>query len=1141
MATRPLGSQKPPPPPSPLRQRESEVQRPPANPGASRSGSLVNNPNAKPTSAPATSQRDDTILQRWADDQQSWKRREKQLLEQNESHVRKTGELYKEITNLKDLRITDKQKTLSEERARTAKERQAQLLELGRLQDRIKSLMKETSKFDRQRTDLERDLLEAKRTNKQHEEYIQSLIEQHANDLSAERRAHEKQRVAELEAVKQGKKARQENERSSYKAYHKIYEAAQDAIKDFQRAVVNVENTQFAATTIARKQQSYTSLMEKSDPWFKHKYPELLSQLDGLVVGLGNKAEQSGMEIKEMRRELGPTLEDFRGSAHVSRSLSRYHRLEAAPDKMKTVEYFHLMANEVPFRSRRDEIDREINALKRSISNQTHSDDRSAKVSEEIRLKSQERTTTNKVINVHVAVRDIERLEALLFDRLEEKESFNVGLHPNGQAKEAGDVFARVTDEDPIVTEDGESSRGEQTTVRRSFVELRGAVYDGIAELQTQVRRRSLLEQALGSVPSGRESDIDATIRSQIEVAKAKCRSALAELALSRKSSFVHPAASPGRSRVTRTSISKPPVPKSPPSKDEIDQMYDSKSGDLQRKMDLGREIGLEKDPKKKIAKERELKQHCSRIRAKQNALKAYKRARTKEAKSAIPSTGKEVKDESARAVSARKVASGVPLRLRRGAKRRKGEASSNAGVAVKSQSEGNHSASASLNMQPTAAKQAPHTSCAHDFRQFYGIDNAQSDSASNPLQAHHREDLDFDRFSTSAAPVGPLAETSETADSTMSSPPHPRSTDAEDETPTRYQIPFADYRNAVMASRNSNAAFWSHKLYKNHEGKGPAIHFCTGFKQAEEQAQKFLNESVLGFDIEWEPYKKTSIKDHVSLIQIAAEDKIAIFHLARFPGESTDQLIPPSLRSILESEQTIKSGVNVAGDAKRILNHLGIEMKGLFELSHLYKIVHFSADQPHLVNKKMINLAAQVQKVLLLPLKKDEVRTSAWTRPLSSQQVEYSASDAYAGFRLFHALEAKRRKMDPVPPRPALYEKQEPLVLGDGSVRSGKLPVPPASKKEPEDVDEDAADEVFYDAVESQDSSGIDVDIVAGVPLAGLRITYPTLPPLDDYTPETAGQDGHVDIPKSRASATSTSTSPSSSTSSPSIPEADK
>ncbi|KAI7152484.1 ribonuclease H-like protein [Hortaea werneckii] len=1146
MATRPLGSQKP-PPPSPLRQREPEIPRTTANPGESRLGSLVNNPNAKPTSAPTTSQRDETILQRWADDQQSWKRREKELLDQNEGYAKLNGQLHEEIKSLKSQRVTDKQKTLSEERARTAEERKNQVTQVERLQDRIKSLMKETSKFDRQRADLERNLLDAKHTNKHHEDYIQNLIKQHANDLLTERRALDKQRVAELEAVKKGKTARRENERSNYDAYHKIYKAALDAIKAFQRTVVTVENAQFAATTIATNQPSYSSLMEKNDPWFKHKYPELLSQLDGFLMGLRNKAEQSAREIKEMRIEIGPTLEEFKGSSHISRSLSRYHRLEATPDKTKSAEYFYWFANEAPFRSRRDEIDKEIKELEIGISNQTHADKGSAQVLEEIRLKNQERSTTNKVINTHVAIREIERLKALSFDRLEEKEFFKAVLLPNRLSKEAGNHFARATNEDPVVTEDSESSRGEQWSVRNSFVSLRGTILKGIADLQTPVRRRSLLEQALGRVPAKRESDIDAEIRSLLEVAKATSRSAFADLGLSRKSSFAHPPASSGRSRVTRRPISKPPAPKQAPSKDEIDQIYDSKAADLQRKMDLEREVESEKDPKEKIAKEQELWQHRSRIFEKQKALRAYKRVRTTEAKRSTSSTGKEVKDETARAGPTRKVASGASFRLRRVAHRRKGEAISNAGPSAEGQNAGggDRPASASLNMQPTAAKQAPQTSCAHDFRQFYGVDNAHADSASNPLQAHHHHDLDPYRFSSSATPVEPSVEASVSEDSTMSSESHPRSTDTEYEMPTRYQIPFADYRNAVMASRNSNAAFWSHKLYKNHEGRLPTIHFCTSFKQAEEQAQKFLNEPVLGFDIEWEPYKKTSIKDHVSLIQIAAEDKIAIFHLARFPGESTDQLIPPSLRSVLESADTIKAGVNVAGDAKRIQNHLGIEMKGLFELSHLYKIVHFSATKPHLVNKKMINLAAQVQKVLLLPLKKDEVRTSAWTKPLSMQQVEYSASDAYAGFRLFHALEAKRRKMDPVPPRPALYEKQEPLILGDGTVLRGKPPVP-ASKKQVVDVDEDSAEEVFYDAVESQDSNDGDVDVVAGVPLAGLRITYPTLPPVEDAfgednVPKHAVQDGYVHAPRSRTSETSTSTSASSSVSSPSIPEVDR
>ncbi|KAI7278219.1 ribonuclease H-like protein [Hortaea werneckii] len=1121
MATRPLGSQKP-PPPSPLRQRESEVQRPPANPSESRLGSLVNNPNAKPTSVPATPQRDETILQRWAHDQQSLERREKELLEQNETHVRKNGELHDEINNLKDQRIRDKQKTLSEERERAAKERQAQLFELGRLEDRIKSLMKEASKFDRQRTDLERNLLEAERTTKQHEEYIQNLVTQYANDLSVERRAHAIQRMAELEAVKKGRQARRENERSSYEAYKKVYDAGMAAVSRFRNSVDKVAIGQFSASSVVRNQQSYTAMMEKSDPWFKHKYPELLSQLDRLVVDLRNKAEKFGKAINKTRMNQEPALEEFKYNAHVTRLLTRYHRIDATPNKMRTTQIFYWVANEVPFRFRRDEISSEITLLEKEHPN---ANDRSAEVTEEIRLKRQERTTINKIISVFTANCETERLKVLLSDRLGEKEVFSAESFPISQITEANNRFRLVTSDDSKGAGDSESSHGEKISVRGSFVDMRTVVNKQLAELQALVRRRSLLQQALGKVSSGRESALDAEIKNKLELSKRIERLALAELTMSRKTSFVHPSASLGRSRVTRMSVSKPPVQKAAPSKDEIDKIYGSKSADLQRKMELEREIESEKDFKEKAAKERELKEHCSRILEKQSALRTYKRVRTREAKRALSPTGKEVKEESAGAGSARKVA----LRLRR-ANRRKGEASSNAGSAKESQSEGSQSTSASLNMQPTAAKQAPHTSFAHDFRQFYGVDNEHSDSASNALQAHHREDLDCYRLSNSAVPGPPLAETTVTADSTMSSPPDPQSTDADYETPTRYQIPFADYRNAVMASRNSNAAFWSNKLYKNLEGKAPTIHFCTSFKQAEEQAQKFLNEPVLGFDIEWEPFKKTSIKDNVSLIQIAAEDKIAIFHLARFPGESTDQLIPPSLRSILESEQTIKSGVNVAGDARRILNHLGIEMKGLFELSHLYKIVHFSATQPHKVNKRMINLAAQAEKVLLLPLKKDEVRTSAWTRPLSMQQVEYSASDAYAGFRLFHALEAKRRKMDPVPPRPALYEKQGPLVLGDGSVVRGKSAVS-ASKKEAVDVDENAADEVFYDAVESQDSSVVDVDVVAGVPLAGLRITYPTLPPLEDALvggnmPKNAGQDGYVPSPKPRTSESSTSAS---------------
>jgi hypothetical protein len=84
-------------------------------------------------------------------------------------------------------------------------------------------------------------------------------------------------------------------------------------------------------------------------------------------------------------------------------------------------------------------------------------------------------------------------------------------------------------------------------------------------------------------------------------------------------------------------------------------------------------------------------------------------------------------------------------------------------------------------------------------------------------------------------------------------------------------------------------------------------------------------------------------------------------------------------------------------------------------------------------VNKGLFKLSEQVQDILFLPLHKGNVRTSAWSRRLSMEQVEYAASDAYAGFRLFQELEKRRVAMDPMPPRPALWELDLPIILGNG------------------------------------------------------------------------------------------------------------
>ena len=134
---------------------------------------------------------------------------------------------------------------------------------------------------------------------------------------------------------------------------------------------------------------------------------------------------------------------------------------------------------------------------------------------------------------------------------------------------------------------------------------------------------------------------------------------------------------------------------------------------------------------------------------------------------------------------------------------------------------------------------------------------------------------------------------------------PAPISTMAEsdEETLPAYEIPVNDKRNALIASRNSTASFWKYSMYKNAAGETPTRHYCTTFEQTEAQLAKFAGEKVVGFDLEWEKFKskpgEDSAKRCVSLMQIASEDKVALFHLALFRGgDSTAELMPPTLRA---------------------------------------------------------------------------------------------------------------------------------------------------------------------------------------------------------------------------------------------------
>lgn len=248
-------------------------------------------------------------------------------------------------------------------------------------------------------------------------------------------------------------------------------------------------------------------------------------------------------------------------------------------------------------------------------------------------------------------------------------------------------------------------------------------------------------------------------------------------------------------------------------------------------------------------------------------------------------------------------------------------------------------------------------------------------------------------------------------------------------------------FRGAKNAVPGSPESFWSHALYRGPEVDGVEprvkIHYCRSKSTTQRVLERyFMDKNILGFDIEWkmDTYKFGGIKRNVSLIQLASEDRIGLFHISLYAGDTADCLVAPALKTIMEDSSISKVGVAIKADCTRLRKFLNIDARGIFELSHLYKLVKFSSSKDYqLINKRLVSLATQVQEYLHLPLFKGEVRGSDWSQALGMDQIVYAASDAYAGVQLFDTLEVKRNALNPTPPRPYHAEENKPIRLAEG------------------------------------------------------------------------------------------------------------
>lgn len=309
--------------------------------------------------------------------------------------------------------------------------------------------------------------------------------------------------------------------------------------------------------------------------------------------------------------------------------------------------------------------------------------------------------------------------------------------------------------------------------------------------------------------------------------------------------------------------------------------------------------------------------------------------------------------------------------------------------------------------------------------------------------------------------------------------------------TPLDYKIPEESFNAAVKAAEGTPESFWSYDMYRGPSGdeggrepeKKVTVHYCISAHTAEKVlSQHFLDEKVLGFDLEWsiEGYKTTSPQKNVSLVQLASQSRVALIHVALF--STNGQLVPPTLKRIMEDPGITKTGVWIKGDCTRLRKYFGIESQGIFELSHLFRQVKYTANGRHdLINKRLVSLADQVKETMHLPMfKGQDVRSSDWSKRLGMDQIVYSASDAYAAVHLYAMLNHQREKLDPTPPLPFHVEHNQPIPLAPGLESSSSSDEAENSEEDDEDIRE-AGYEISTLTPEQLKALGENIQIEAG------------------------------------------------------------
>jgi hypothetical protein len=127
-------------------------------------------------------------------------------------------------------------------------------------------------------------------------------------------------------------------------------------------------------------------------------------------------------------------------------------------------------------------------------------------------------------------------------------------------------------------------------------------------------------------------------------------------------------------------------------------------------------------------------------------------------------------------------------------------------------------------------------------------VDKQDLTSAIAPVRGHRTNEV-----TAQAGETGAMLDEYQRVETTLAE--GQKSTEAEPPyVPLNYQIPTGVMSNKLPLKNRNRNKFWSYELYSNRAGRSVNVHYCKTVEDFDKAACLFLEDKVVGFDMEWVP-----------------------------------------------------------------------------------------------------------------------------------------------------------------------------------------------------------------------------------------------------------------------------------------------